>query len=115
MSVKEELLAVKKENGEMTTTMEETCEVMNRQFQQVFKKSEGIELPPLTPFSGNRLDHCNIDLEEVMTLLQNQKTPSAPGPDGVHHIVIKACAASLAKPLTIIFRQSMESGRLPGD
>ena len=115
MSIKEELLAVRKKTGEMTTTMEDTCEVMNQQFQQVFRKPDNTEPPELEPVAGTKLEQCNIDLGEVLTLLQEQKTQSAPGPDGVHPVVLKACASSLARPLFLIFCRSLESGRLPKD
>ena len=41
--------------------------------------------------------------------------PSAPGPDGVHPLVLKSCASCLSKPLTVIFNESLKSGCIPMD
>ena len=51
-TIKEQVLAVRKDNGEMTETIAETCEVMNRQFQKVFSKTDGIKPPPARQFEG---------------------------------------------------------------
>ena len=43
------------------------------------------------------------------------KINKAPGPDGLHPYVFKACANSLCKPLTILYTQSISSGVLPDE
>ena len=115
-TVKEQVLGVTKEDGEMTSTVEETCEEMNRQFQKVFTNTENIKPPIMSAFKGKKLDQCDtITADDVKTLSLHLKTPSAPGPDGVHPIMLKECAPSLAKPLSIIFQKSLASGHLPKD
>ena len=37
------------------------------------------------------------------------------GPDGIHGMVLKSCAPSLAKPLTIMFNISFVTGIIPDD
>ena len=37
------------------------------------------------------------------------------GPDGIHGMVLKSCAPSLAKPLTIMFSISFVTGIIPDD
>jgi Reverse transcriptase (RNA-dependent DNA polymerase) len=46
----------------------------------------------------------------LLTKLQQEKSP---GPDGIHSRVLKECAAVLAKPLTMLFKSSLEEGQLP--
>ena len=45
-------------------------------------------------------------------MLQSDKSP---GPDGLHPHLLKSCAQALAKPLSLIFRCSYETGTLPTD
>ena len=111
-TIKEEVLAMQEEDGEMTKTMEETCEVMNKQFQEVFNRTDGMKPPPVRAFAGRMLEKCSTGAEEVRAVLQQLKTPSAPGSDGVHPILLKQCALNLAKPLAIICTRSVESGEL---
>ena len=113
-SLKEEVLAVTKEDGSLTTSLEETSDIMNQKFQEVFTNTEGITPPAVTHVTEAKLEICDIDLDEVAAV-KGLKTPSAPGPDGVHPIMLKECALSLSKPLLYIFKKSMKSGDLPRD
>ena len=51
----------------------------------------------------------------VLQKLMELKVNKAPGPDGLHPYVLKACANSLCKPLTILYTQSISSGVLPDE
>ena len=46
-----------------------------------------------------------------MKLLQKQKPRKSPGPDGVHPLILKNCADTLATSLCKIFNLSFSSGR----
>ena len=90
-SIKEDILMVKKQDGELTATLEETCEEMNEQFQKVFIKTAGV-CPPGPSFpADDRLTRCEFDVDDVYNIL-TQLNPSAPGPDGIHPVVLKNCA-----------------------
>jgi hypothetical protein len=39
----------------------------------------------------------------------------APGPDNIHPLILKRCAISCSVPLTMIFKKSLEEGKLPSD
>ena len=114
-TIREDVLMVKKSDGQLTETLRETCEEMNEQFQKVFNKTDGIAPPRIDCLSQNKLLNCDVDAAKVEHLLRQLKTPSAPGPDGVDPIVLRSCAKSLAKPLSIIFKKSLDAGRLPKD
>ena len=114
-TIREEVQMVMKPDGQLTETLLETCEEMNAQFQKVFNKTDGITPPTTGCSSRSKLLNCDIEATKVENLLRQLKTPSAPGPDGVHSIVLRSCAKSLAKPLSIIFKKSLDAGRLPSD
>ena len=87
---------------------------MNDQFEKVFLKTDNVT-PPTLPFTqGDKLTNIQITTEEVEKKLQELKS-SAPGPDGVHPVVLRNCATSLSKPLTQIFRDSLKTGCVPRD
>ena len=54
------------------------------------------------------VSHCSI--KEVQVKLVEC---AAPGPDGVSTILLKKCAASLAKPLAGFSRASLGTGQVP--
>ena len=53
--------------------------------------------------------------EIVELKLRGLKTFSSPGPDGIHPMLLKKCASILNTPLSLIYNESMTSGRLPDD
>ena len=52
---------------------------------------------------------------DVLLLLRDINPSKAAGPDGIHGMVLKHCAASLAKPLTAMFNISFVTGCIPED
>ena len=52
---------------------------------------------------------------DVLLLLKNVNPSKAAGPDGIHGMVLKNCAASLAKPLTSLYNVSFVTGCIPDD
>ena len=50
---------------------------------------------------------------DVLLLLKNVNSGKAAGPDGIHGMVLKNCAASLARPLTSLFNISFVTGCIP--
>ena len=114
-SIKEQVLSVKNKNGADTKTLEEACEVINEEFEKVFTRTA--VSPPwsvLTDFQGEKLTQVEITRDEVEKTLRSLK-PSAPGPDGVHPVVLLHCATSLSTPLTTVFQASLKQGRVPKD
>jgi len=61
------------------------------------------------------IDENEIDLGEaaVKRALQNLKTDKSSGPDGIHPMVLKECAETLSSPLSIIFKKSLHSAKVP--
>ena len=59
------------------------------------------------------MSSCSTEI--VMKKLQQLHTDKSPGPDSIHPLLLKECAAALAKPLSLIFQQSYDTGILPND
>ena len=48
-----------------------------------------------------------MDVEEIL------KESKSMGPDQIHPMILKECALEFARPLTILFRQSIKQGKIP--
>jgi len=57
----------------------------------------------------------NINEHVVRSKLLALKEDKAQGPDDIHPAVLRNCADTIAKPLTIIFSKSLQDGVLPQD
>ena len=57
-------------------------------------------------------DICQTEIE-IFEALTSLKPNKAPGPYNIHSQVLKNCAESLAKPLFLLFTQSISTGMLP--
>ena len=53
--------------------------------------------------------------EKVMNMIDGLKEQSAPGPDGITNKILKELKEELAHPLAILFRKSMDEGKIPDD
>lgn len=55
---------------------------------------------------------ADFEVTEVKKLLADLHTGKAPGPDGILPSIIAKAADELAKPFTLLFRKSLESGKI---
>ena len=60
------------------------------------------------------INDIEFSKEDITELLQNLKPDKSPGPDQLHPKMLKHCT-SLAEPLLIIFKKSLDYGLLPDD
>ena len=106
---------LKRPDGTKACSDEDKAEVLNNQFSSVFTKEDTSNLhhqedaPNTQPTTPNLV----ITEEKVKKKLSKMRTDKSPGPDGVHPLILKNLADILAKPLTQIFNNSIESGQVP--
>ena len=56
---------------------------------------------------------CEIEEADVLNALRSINVSKGAGPDGVSPKLLKNGANSLAKPLTVLFRKSLQMGQIP--
>jgi len=113
-TVKENVTALKKDNGELTSSDQETVEVLGQYFKDMFTTEDIKDIPVETESKSDWSD-TNVDfsVDSIIKKLQKLPTDKSPGPDGIHNLLLHNCAAEVAEPLSLIFKASFESGILP--
>jgi len=116
-TVKDVVVGLKKEDGEFTATDEEVADELASCFQRMFTKENenGIQQEEEDVDSG-WTDNCiDLSTESVLKKLQQLPKDKAPGPDGLHPMLLRMCAMAIAEPLALIFKRSFETGLVPSD
>ena len=111
--VKSAVSQLEKADGSLTTNNEEAVEVLNSFFKSVFTNEDPSTVPCFYTRVGSVLSDICITEAEVYDKLSALNPNKAPGPDHLHPLLLKNCASSLARPLFLLFVQSLGSGQLP--
>ena len=90
-----------KENGAMFTSDKDIARILNDQFISVFSKDDGIT-PEIKGPKCPQIGNITITQNGVTKLLEDLDQSKASGPDGISTRILKECAQSVCKPLTII-------------
>ena len=104
-----------KEGNEYICDKKEICNSLKTEFISQFSaKNENVEKKQIFD-DGNSNDLCDIvfgkeDIEEGINELDEN---SAAGPDGLPAILLKKTKNSIANPLTLLLRKSLDEGRIP--
>jgi hypothetical protein len=61
------------------------------------------------------MEEVKVTGENIVRKINNLRSESAPGPDGIHPRLLKETKYEISVPLRIIFEQSLESGEIPAD
>ena len=115
--VKDIVGPLEKDDGTLTETELETAEVLHKFFQSIFIADEDDNIPVIeckVP-EGRELEDIEITPEIVYKELKSLNPNKASGPDDIRPSILQACAGSLAKPLSILFRKTLEERTLPND
>ena len=92
----------------------EQAELFNEYFCNQFSEPSlyniGIDFLPNGRFHDLRFHEIDVYL-----ILKGTNPSKAPGPDGIHGIILKNCASSLAKPITTLFNCSYVTGCIPAE
>jgi len=88
----------------------------NHFFSSVFTMEDIVNLPKVSDKSvKQQLGDIAFTHNDVLKLLLNLKPDKSAGPDTVHPRVLKECAHVLAQPLFLLYRKSMDEGKIPLD
>ena len=85
--------------------------LFNRFFADQFSDSSLYDID--IEWDNDDTNNIDFSLSKIRKLLHQVKPRKAPGPDGIHGMVLKNCAFGLAYPLSMLFRVSYNTGIIP--
>ena len=85
----------------------EQAEMFNEYFSKQFSE------PSVYDTDIDFKNACALNNLDVLLILKSTNPSKAAGPDGIHGMILKNCACSLAKPLTMLFNQVYVTGCIP--
>jgi len=100
-------------DGTVTQSDAEAAEQLNNYFESTFTIEEDRNIPTIPTWITETLSDINISEEAIFHKLFSLNGNKAPGPDALYPHFLKSCAASLAKSLFLLIKQSLNSGTLP--
>ena len=112
-TVKDQVTVLKKPDGMTTTSDQEVADLFAEYFQEVYTVEDLSNIPTVPERDCTWNDTICFSKELVYDKQQMLKTDKSPGPDGLHPMLLKECAASIAGPLSQIFQLSYDTGTLP--
>ena len=100
----------------MVLKQKQTAEVLNNFFKSVFTTEDSGSIPEMTDYNFREdLKDINIKEEEIQQMLNKLQPKKAPGPDGIPPGILSAAAKELTRPLSCLFRQTLDEGKLPDE
>ena len=101
-------------DGEKTTNNKQKADTLLDFFTSVFNTEEDEEeIPDLEKRCETEITDPIIDLEDVKRRVKKLNANKYPGPDGIHPKVYKELDEKIAHPLYMIFKRSLEEGKIP--
>ena len=113
--IKHSIGPLKKPDGSITTTNEESAEALACFFKSVFVHEDLHELPNIPSRIDDVISNLTVTEELVYHKLLILNTSKATGPDEIHPYLLATFSNHLCKPLCLIYNQSLQSGQLPQD
>jgi len=114
--VKDKVAQLTGDNGALSSTDQEAAQILGQFFSSVFVHETATQLED-SEQSTNQTDNpeVTIDEETVKRKLLKLQEDKEQGPDSIHPAVLRNCAYTLSKPLSLIFKKSFQEGILPDD
>ena len=103
-----------KEDGSLTTTDKQKADELNSFFSSVFTREDTNNMPDnFTSRTDSMLMDIDFTRKDVAKKLFKMNPNKSPGPDGAAPRVLKELQEIIVEPLFLIFRQSLDTGKLP--
>ena len=92
----------------------EQANLFNDYFASQFSEPSSYDID-IDMNSNNGFMDLRFHVFDVYLILKGINSSKAAGPDGIHGILLKNCASSLAAPLSMLFNLSFVTGCIPDE
>ena len=103
--------------GNQTVDMSnDAADLFAKHFSSVYSVNDhhASGYPKVLSTNHLNITSCSISISDIYTELSELNPSKGPGPDGIHPVFLKNCAFVLARPLLLIFNESLKCGLFPG-
>ena len=115
-TTKQRVKAIRNGANQITNDLNEIVEILNNKFKSAFVIENNDELPEFEPrINGKSIDIDDevIQFNDIVERLNGLEVDKSSGPDLIQGIILKECSHSLALPISLIFKASINTGTLP--
>ena len=106
---------LKTESGQLTTDAREMAEILQKQYQSVFSNPSATS--KTVPESENQhqcsLDDIHFGTEDIIAAIKEIDINATSCPDDIPVRILNNCCSSLAYPISLIWKESLETGNIP--
>ena len=108
---------LKYENGNIICDDKKMVEILNNYFSSVYtmKRLENITDPRIMFNGEHMLEEVDLTTKGGMNKLHELNSEKSPGNDSIHPAVLNNIWGTVAHPLSLMFRMSLETGEVPQD
>ena len=99
-------------SGQVIHDYAEMGNAFSEAFSSVFVRDDPANPEPYQLCDGNMQD-VSVSSDLVVEVLRNLDGSGAPGPDGIHPLLLKNCADVISLPLVLLFKKSLQQQQLP--
>ena len=104
------------EQGLMVDDEVDKAELIQKQYDSVYTTpQQDAIIEDISAFFGDDADLSDVEFseEDIVKAANTLKSNSSSGPDGFPALLLKKMSTSLAKPLSVVLRQSLDEGKIP--
>jgi hypothetical protein len=109
------LLANDKDPTSLKSDDRDKAEILQRQFCSTFTREPDGEIPFFDSRTDTSIKDLNITTDMVRYEIKNLNPNKSFGPDEIHPLLLKELVDFVTQPLTIIMKNSLQTGVLPDD
>ena len=105
------------QNGENTENNTMMASILNNYFATVFTEEINLEQQPTPRNQSNNvsLTTCTFEENKILQAISKIKVNKTPGTDRISPRILKEAKNELAKPLSILFSKSLNTGKVPDE
>lgn len=117
--IKDNLSAIRRDDGTFATNDDEKAELLAKHFAKTYPaviengiESSSINFAP-TRHAHHIVNDVSVNPEVLVKHLDNMELKLSTNPEGIPAYFYKKCGIEICKPLSLIFRRSLEEGMVP--